>query len=182
MCPTPYIGDGHPTFDRETLNWHISPYYGVDHPLKQWQFRPQQKGISTSMVWIFDIFCVSEWQNDFYALIPPQKPTKNRQWLALQAVPYHLLFGFFYSCHFLSFLSTFLPASVLCAPAGGPFLVVANNVPQTDERSLDARGELVSVAWSIEVLKLGASIHPSAFDRSNKAAEHLWLFLKLADV
>jgi len=50
MCPTPYIGDGHPTFDRETLNWYINPYYGVDHPLKQWQFRPQQKGVSTSMV------------------------------------------------------------------------------------------------------------------------------------
>ena len=29
-----YIGDGHPTFNRNPYNWYIKPYYWVDdHPL-----------------------------------------------------------------------------------------------------------------------------------------------------
>ena len=30
MVKTPYIGDGHPTFNRNPYNWYINPYYWVD--------------------------------------------------------------------------------------------------------------------------------------------------------
>ena len=34
MVKSRYIGDGHPTFNRNPYNWHIKPYYWVDdHPL-----------------------------------------------------------------------------------------------------------------------------------------------------
>ena len=43
---TPYIGHGHPTFNRESLKFRaiLSPYYWVDFPIptigKLWEFRP----------------------------------------------------------------------------------------------------------------------------------------------
>ena len=34
MVKSRYIGDGHPTFNRNPYNWYIKPYYWVDdHPL-----------------------------------------------------------------------------------------------------------------------------------------------------
>ncbi len=34
MVKSRYIGDGHPTFNRNPYNWYIKPYYLVDdHPL-----------------------------------------------------------------------------------------------------------------------------------------------------
>ena len=34
MVKSRYIGDGHPTFNRNPYNGHINPYYwGDDHPL-----------------------------------------------------------------------------------------------------------------------------------------------------
>ena len=34
MVKSRYIGDGHPTFNRNPYNWYIQPYYWVDdHPL-----------------------------------------------------------------------------------------------------------------------------------------------------
>ena len=34
MVQSRYIGDGHPTFNRNPYNWYIKPYYWVDdHPL-----------------------------------------------------------------------------------------------------------------------------------------------------
>ena len=34
MIKSRYIGDGHPTFNRNPYNWYIKPYYWVDdHPL-----------------------------------------------------------------------------------------------------------------------------------------------------
>ena len=34
MVKSRYIGDGHPTFNRKSLNGYINPYYWVDdHPL-----------------------------------------------------------------------------------------------------------------------------------------------------
>ena len=34
MVKSRYIGDGHPTFNRNPHNWYIKPYYWVDdHPL-----------------------------------------------------------------------------------------------------------------------------------------------------
>ena len=34
MVKSRYIGDGHPTFNRNPYNWYIKPHYWVDdHPL-----------------------------------------------------------------------------------------------------------------------------------------------------
>ena len=34
MVKSRYIGDGHPTFNRNPYKWYIKPYYWVDdHPL-----------------------------------------------------------------------------------------------------------------------------------------------------
>ena len=46
MVKSRYIGDGHPTFNRNPYNGYINPYYWVDdHPLLYgtiyWEFRPQ---------------------------------------------------------------------------------------------------------------------------------------------
>ena len=157
MCPTPCIGDGHPTFDRETLNWYINPYYGVDHPLKQWQFRPQHKGVSTSMVWIFDIFCLSDWQNDFYALISTKNGTKNKLWLALQAVPYHLLFGFFYFATFSPF-SPCSPGFCSVCPAGVLFLLWQTRSANCLKPWCSEARICALKSWSLELRDFGAKV------------------------
>ena len=45
MVKSRYIGDGHPTFNRNPYNWYIKPDCWVDDresPIrwKQWEFRP----------------------------------------------------------------------------------------------------------------------------------------------
>ena len=38
MVKSRYIGDGHPTFNRNPYNGYINPYYWVDdHPLLMWK-------------------------------------------------------------------------------------------------------------------------------------------------
>ena len=33
MVKSRYIGDGHPTFNRNPYNWYIKPYYWVEIPI-----------------------------------------------------------------------------------------------------------------------------------------------------
>ncbi len=44
MVKSRYIGDGHPTFNRNPYNGYINPYYWVDelipYYMEIWEFRP----------------------------------------------------------------------------------------------------------------------------------------------
>ncbi len=45
MVKSRYIGDGHPTFNKNPYNGYINPYYWVDdHPLLYWNNRSLDPG------------------------------------------------------------------------------------------------------------------------------------------
>ena len=80
----------------------------------------------------------------------PKKPTKNRHWLALQAVPYHLLFGFFYFATFSPF-SPLFSRLLFCVPQRGVlFLLWQTTFRKLPNEALTLAGS--SYLW-LEALK-----------------------------